>query len=835
MKKMLLCRGDGKLYMKVKTKLALTFDDTTASITFDNKTIPVGCYPFCAVGMEATDCWVLEIPIMDISRVTVQLNGTVSASNAAYMDAVTVNYEAAKWESRLNYRLRRKECFEIRDYESNYLYNQYQPRILQYLEGENTTIWRIEIRWFGAVDTTPQINVLDGKGETLDATIYPFEVYTAQPGSENPNSYTFSLETQPECKYFVLQTSDPRAASNLHDEQTTATKHGSEAEDDVKTKKPSVSNRLIKSGFCSINPGAFEAFKYESWKYMKDARADDAAYQAWLSKHQVTIDEWRRQKADHFENEPLISIVVPCYNSNEIYLKEMVDSVLAQSYPKWELLLMDASNEMDTVKKTTDQVADSRVKYYELSENKGIVGNTNAGIRQAKGDFIAFLDHDDLLEPDTLYCYVKQINIDPATKLLYCDEDLFSEKGTYTQPVFKTELNVDLLYSHNCITHFLMIKAAYLQQIGLSKEEVSGAQDYDLVLRALEEGGTIAHVPRVLYHWREHEGSTSGDNTESKPYAEEAGRIALQNHFDRQGIKGTVEVTEHPYVYRMRYELPNPLPLISIVIPNKDHIEVLDECVRSLLEIATYSNIEILLVENNSMQRKTFEYYHAMQEHSEKVRVINWEGNFNYSRIINFGVTHAKGDYILLLNNDTKVITPHFIEEMLGYAMRPDVGVVGAKLYYRDGLIQHAGMIVGPYGAVSHVHQNYSSTYEGYLSRAVRPGNYSAVTGACQLVKKKAFDEVGGYEESLAVGFNDVDFCLKIWRAGYRVVFTPYAELYHYEFTSRGRETFDKAKEYRWKKEQAEFTQRWPEYFIDGDPFVNSCLDRNNFYFDLPK
>lgn len=809
MKKMLLCRGDGKLYMKVKTKLALTFDDTTASITFDNKTIPVGCYPFCAVGMEATDCWVLEIPIMDISRVTVQLNGTVSASNAAYMDAVTVNYEAAKWESRLNYRLRRKECFEIRDYESNYLYNQYQPRILQYLEGENTTIWRIEIRWFGAVDTTPQINVLDGKGETLDATIYPFEFYTAKPGSENPNSYTFSLETQPECKYFVLQALGPS--------------------------KTDATNPSIKSGFCSINPGAFEAFKYESWKYMKDARADDAAYQAWLSKHQITIDEWRRQKADHFENEPLISIVVPCYNSNETYLKEMVDSVLAQSYPKWELLLMDASADVKIVKKVAAQAEDARVKYFALPSNKGIVGNTNAGIQQAEGDFIAFLDHDDLLEPDALYCYVEKINTDPTTKLLYCDEDLFSEKGTYTQPVFKTELNVDLLYSHNCVTHFLMVEAAYLQQIGLSEEEVSGAQDFDLVLRALEGGGTIAHVPRVLYHWREHEGSTSGDNTESKPYAEEAGRIALQNHFDRQGIKGTVEVTEHPYVYRMRYELPNPLPLISIVIPNKDHVEVLDECVQSLLNNATYENLEILIVENNSTEEATFDYYCKLQDESEKVRVIQWEYEFNYSKIINFGVEQAKGEYVLLLNNDTKAITPDFLQEMLGYLMREDVGVVGAKLYFRDGLIQHAGMIVGPYEAVAHVHQNYSRTYEGYLARAVRPGNFSAVTGACQLVEKQIFNEVGGYEESLAVGFNDVDFCLKIWEAGYRVVFTPYAELYHYEFTSRGRETFDKEKMHRWKQEQAEFTKRWPAFFLEGDPFVNPNLERDNFYFDLAK
>ena len=833
MRKLLLCRGDGKLYVKVKTKFALTLNETAADITFENKAIPVGCYPFCAAGTKATDCWVLEIPIMDIPRVAVQLNGVVAENDSTYVDAITISFEAAKWESRLNYRLRRKECFEIRDYESAFLYGQYQPRILQYLEGENTIIWRIEIRWFGLENTTPNIKVLDGKGNELDATIYPFELFIAEPGSENPNSYTFSLETQPECKYFMLQTSDPRAASNLHVEQLAESKHKNETEDGAEAKNSLALNQLIKSGFCSINPGAFEAFKYESWKYMKDARADDAAYQTWLSKHQVTIDEWQRQKATHFENEPLISIVVPCYNSNEIYLKEMVDSVVAQSYSNWELLLMDASSEADTVKKITLKVTDSRVKYYVLPENKGIVGNTNAGIQQAKGDFVAFLDHDDLLEPDALYCYVKQISTDPSTKLLYCDEDLFSEKGTYTQPVFKTELNVDLLYSHNCVTHFLMIEAAYLQQIGLSKEEVSGAQDYDLVLRALEGGGTIAHVPRVLYHWREHEGSTSGDNTESKPYAEEAGRIALQKHFDRRGIKGVVETTEHPYVYRMRYKLPTPLPLVSVVIPNKDHIEVLNECVQSLLNSVTYENLEILIVENNSTEEAMFDYYRKLQAESEKVRVIQWEHEFNYSRIINFGVKQAKGEYVLLLNNDTKVISPDFLQEMLGYLMRKDVGVVGAKLYFRDNLIQHAGMMVGPYGAVAHVHQNYSRTYEGYLARAVRPGNFSAVTGACQLVKKEVFTEVGGYEESLAVGFNDVDFCLKAWQAGYRVVFTPYAELYHYEFTSRGRETFDKKKMYRWKQEQAEFTKRWPKYFLEGDPFVNSNLDRDNFYFDL--
>lgn len=849
MKQQLLCRGDGKLYIKVKTEKSLLISSAEAWIQLPERNMPVGCYPFDAIGQIACDNWVLEVPIMELAAVKVVLQGKIAqvteffqqASGAPELDSskpvvsvqhseatqsgtyfdhsetISVNFERAKWESRINYRLRRKQCFEIRDYEQSFLYNHYQPKILQFLEKENSVIWRIEVQWFADIfrQNAPIIKVFDGKGSALSAELYPFETFIAEIGNKTPNSYAFSLELPKESRYFIVQAYDSAANNTSSNKQPT--------------------NRLIRSGFCSINPGAYESFKYESWKYMKDARADDEAYRKWFISHRVSAGEWEKQCSTHFKKSPLISIVVPCYQSNEAFLREMIVSVLSQSYSNWELLLMDASSCDETVKRVVDSYQDVRIKYFALPSNKGIVGNTNEGIRKASGTYIAFLDHDDILEPDTLFSYVDALNEDPETKMLFCDEDLFSELGVYRQPIFKTELNIDLLYSHNCVTHFLMIDAAFLNKIGFSEEEVSGAQDYDLVLRAYEHGGKIKHVPRVLYHWREHEGSTSGDNLESKPYAEEAGRIALQKHFDRQGIKGEVKTTEHPYVYRMFYGLPNPLPLVSIIIPSKDHIKELDDCISSLFNIATYSNIEILVIENNSTQKETFEYYRTLQDRSSKVRVINWEGNFNYSRIINFGVAHVKGSYILLLNNDTKVITPNFIEEMLGYVMRPDVGVVGAKLYYRDGLIQHAGMIVGPYGAVSHVYQNYSSTYEGYLARAVRPGNFSAVTGACQLIKKSAFDEVGGYEENLAVGFNDVDFCLKVWRVGYRVVFTPYAELYHYEFTSRGRETFDKVKLYRWKKEQAEFTKRWPEYFIEGDPFVNPNLDKDNFYFDLPK
>ena len=490
------------------------------------------------------------------------------------------------------------------------------------------------------------------------------------------------------------------------------------------------------------------------------------------------------------------------------------------------------------------ETRDSRIVRVPLKENGGIVVNTNEGIAAAKGDYIAFLDHDDLLEPDALFRYARALNDtsqQERPQVLFCDEDMFEKTGAWSQPVFKTDLNVDLLYSHNCVTHFLMVEAAFLLKIGVSLEDVAGAQDYDLVLRALAAGARFEHVPHVLYHWRIHPGSTADGSAESKPYAIEAGRLALQRHFASRGIAGEVEETATPFVYRMRYELPTPAPLVSIVIPTKDHIETLDACITSIAEKSTYSNYEIVLVENNSTKQGTFDYYagvpHRIEELSKgrgTARVVTWPGEFNYPKIVNFGASRAKGEYLLLLNNDTEVISPDFIEEMMGYLQREDVGVVGAKLYYADGLTQHAGILVGVRGAIAHANQDFPSNRGGYLGRAVRPGNFSAVTGACQMMRRELFEQLGGYDERFAVGFNDADFCLRAWEAGFKTVFSPYAELYHYEFTSRGREEVDQEKLSRWKREQALFMQRWPRFFLAGDPFFGGNLDINDDYFDLP-
>ena len=418
---------------------------------------------------------------------------------------------------------------------------------------------------------------------------------------------------------------------------------------------------------------------------------------------------------------------------------------------------------------------------------------------------------------------------------------MFQKTGEWGQPVFKTRLNVDLLYSHNCVTHFLMVEKALIDHIGMSPEDVAGAQDYDLTLRCLSAGARFEHVAHVLYHWRVHPGSTADGSADSKPYAIEAGRLALQRHFDALGICGTVEEAETPFVYRMRYALPEPAPLVSIVIPTKDHIETLDACVMSIAQKAAYANYEIVLVENNSEAPETFAYYETLPERVAAAsegkgiaRVVYWPGEFNYSQIINFGVEHAKGDYLLLLNNDTEVISPRWIEEMLMYAQQDRVGCVGAKLLYPDNTIQHAGIGFGFLTLAAHMHKNFPVGHPGYMGRLVYAQDVYAVTAACLMVRKDVYEQVNGLDESFAVAFNDVDFCVRVREAGYTNVFTPFAQLYHYESKSRGLDE-SPAKRKRFASEVERFQKRWAKQLAAGDPCMNPNFDlmKEDFSFDI--
>lgn len=538
-----------------------------------------------------------------------------------------------------------------------------------------------------------------------------------------------------------------------------------------------------------------------------------------------TEQELKAQRTAKFSYMPLVSIVVPLYNTKEEYLKELLDSIVNQTYGKWQLCLADGSDKenicSDIVKEY--QASCSNIIYKKI-ENKNIAENTNEAITMSEGDFIVFADHDDILAEFALYELVKCINETDNVDFIYTDEDKVSADGkTYYSPHFKSDFNIDLLRSVNYICHMVAVKRQLLEKTGLLNREFDGAQDYDFVLRATEKAECIKHIPKLLYHWREHISSTSF-NPESKKYAYEAGRRALKEHFKRMGIKAETDRMNYPGYYRTRYEL-NEMPLVSVIIPNKDHIEDLRKCIESLYDINEYKNIEIIIVENNSTNKETFDYYELLKEKYNNIKIIVWEKSFNYSAINNFGVTHAEGKYILLLNNDVQFIPEcrDALKEMVSVCQRNDVGIVGSRLYYQDGTIQHAGVILGIRGVAGHAFAGKPHEEMGYFNRAVVMQDLSAVTAACMLIKKEVFMEAGGLDETLEVAFNDVDFCLKVRKNGWLIVYDPYAEFLHAESKSRGAEdSVGKIK--RFNREIDRFKEKWENELAQGDPYYNVNL-----------
>lgn len=565
--------------------------------------------------------------------------------------------------------------------------------------------------------------------------------------------------------------------------------------------------------------------------YTKLAHKDEVSYKNWMKMHFPTEKMLAEQRKQRFEYEPKISIVVPLYKTPEKYLDEMIESIRKQTYENWELCLSDGSGKGSPLKEKLCQyeAKDARIKVIHNEKQLHISDNTNEALKICTGDFIAFGDHDDLLAPNAFYECVKLLNQDQTIEAIYTDEDKISMDGKeHFQPHFKTDFNIDLLRSVNYICHLFVVKRSLFEKVGLLNHEYDGAQDYDFVLRCAEQATNIRHIPEILYHWRAHKDSTA-ENPESKRYAFEAGIRAIQAHYDRCGIDAEVSAEQLNGIYRSKYHLKDQ-PLVSVIIPNKDHTEDLDKCIRSIEEKGTYKNIEYIVIENNSEKKETFEYYEKLQAENPKVKVIFWEREFNYSAINNYGVGFAKGEYLLFLNNDTEIINPDCIEELLGYCMRDDVGIVGARLYYEDDTIQHVGVIIGLGGVAGHTFVGEPKDSLGYFGRIVTAQDYSAVTAACLMTKRKVFDEVNGFEEKLAVAFNDVDFCLKVREAGYLVVYNPYAELHHYESKSRGLEDTEE-KVLRFQGEIRTFQYRWKEILNEGDPYYspNLTLDKTDF------
>ncbi len=550
-------------------------------------------------------------------------------------------------------------------------------------------------------------------------------------------------------------------------------------------------------------------------------------YTIWIQNNEPTLEELEKQKQEKFKIEPKISLIVPMYNTPIKYFEELVESLINQTYGNWELCLADGSmqkNEQlqEIIKK------DNRIKYKFLNENKGIAGNTNSAIQMATGDYIALLDHDDLIPVFCLYELVKTINKNPEVEFIYTDEDKISgDENRRYDPHFKPDFSIDTLRSNNYITHLAVFKKELMNKLEGVRDEYNGAQDFDIILRMAENTNKIVHIPKILYHWRVHEDSTAMISA-AKPYAYEAGKKAVEDHLKRQGLKAKVTHGGDMHgVYQVEYEIEGN-PKVSILIPNKDSVKLLKNCINSILKLTTYSNYEIIIIENNSEKKKTFKYYKELEK-IEKIKIINYpEKGFNYSKIINFGVKNVNGEYVVQLNSDTKLLTPNWLEKFIGYAERKDIGAVGARLYYKDKSIQHAGISIGICGLAANLFVNTPKGVHAYLGRECTTRNVSAVTGACLFSRKSVYEEVGYMdEEKFAVAFNDVDFCLKLREKGYLIVYNPYIEFMHYESKTRGYEVTEEKKA-RFEKESNNFKNKWKEMLKKTDPYSNINFSNNN-------
>lgn len=544
-----------------------------------------------------------------------------------------------------------------------------------------------------------------------------------------------------------------------------------------------------------------------------------------------TQEELEKQRTNIFPQNIKFSILVPLYNTPEQFLREMIQSVLNQSYENWELCMADGSDaEHRSVERICGEYAekDGRIQYRRLEKNLGISENTNACIEMASGEYIALFDHDDLLHPMALHNVMNAICTLNAD-FIYTDENTFRKKPEDAYcPHYKADFAPDTLRSYNYICHLSVFSKKLLEKVGNKfRPEFDGSQDYDMMLRLTEKAERVVHIPEILYYWRSHDGSVASD-VSAKPYTLIAAKRALAEHLQRIGLNGKVYDSRIPSTYRIQYELKES-PLVSILIPNKDHIEDLLRCVNSIKALTTYPSWEIIIIENNSTEQETFAFYEELQD-DLKVRVVHWEREFNYSAINNFGAQYARGEYLLLLNNDTEVITPDWIEQMLMFCQRKDVGATGAMLYYPDDTIQHAGVIVGLGGVAGHSHKYFKRGEHGYAYRLTLAQNLSAVTAACMMVRRAVWNELDGLDEEFAVAFNDVDFCMRIRKAGYLIVWTPYAELYHYESKSRGLEDTPE-KQARFAGEIQRFQSRWAAELAAGDPYynLNLTLEREDF------
>jgi len=533
----------------------------------------------------------------------------------------------------------------------------------------------------------------------------------------------------------------------------------------------------------------------------------------------------------NFSFRPLISIIMPVFDVDPKWLSLAIQSIKTQWYNKWELCIVDDNSGNAETIKYLRSIKDKNINIRYSSENLGISAASNEALSMARGDYVALMDHDDELTPDAIFEVVKTINRQGA-EFIYSDEDKLELDGTYSEPHFKPDYSPDMFLSQNYLSHLTVIKKSLIDQAGGFTTGLDGAQDYDLYLKVLEHTDKVAHIPKVLYHWRKIPGSTAAV-FDDKSYAQDAGALALSQAVQRRGLDAEVVGGKYPGTYRVKYAI-NALPLISIIIPFKDKPDLLKMCIESILGKSSYSNFEIIGISNNSEEEETFAEMDRLKSLDTRISFFEHNVPFNFSEINNYAVrNHANGEHVLLLNNDIEIISPEWIESLLEFSQRNDVGAVGAKLYYPNGNLQHTGIIIGIGSVAGHSHKYQDGNHHGYFSRPNIVQNLSAVTGACLMVKKEIFEEVGGLDaENLKIAFNDVDFCLRIREKGYLNVYTPYCEAIHHESVSRGYEETKEQQE-RFAREVKFMASRHKELLESGDPYYNCNLTLHHEDFSL--
>lgn len=727
-------------------------------------------------------------------------------------------------ESILNYDQRKinkyRDKREINTYIDEFTYN------------EETKTYQLKGWAYSYAKDPIEYSVLDSNGKKVDIEFH-------SKGRVDLYSLFFVGEDQIDCGYtikwkgnakekysFVLKTKNYQSKEILQEKTPSR---------NVLSKVPKLfkmmSYQHIKNGFRILRKKGFSGVIDR----IIHGSSNWAEYDEWFNATKVTEEELERQRNTKFEFAPMISIIVATFNTKEEYLKEMIDSVRNQSYSNWQLCIGDGSTNDSVEKYVKEHYGDdSRIVFKKLEKNYGISGNMNGALELVTGDYVGLFDHDDLLTPDCLYEFVASMQ-EVHHDCVYSDEDKLNDKTKkFEDPHFKPDFSIDLLCSHNYITHFFVVNMDIVRKVGGMRSEYDGSQDHDFIFRCVEQANSVHHVPKILYHWRMHPLSTAMD-PESKMYCYTSGKKAIESHFKRVGIDATVEMLPRPLygMYHCKYTVKDH-PLVSILIPNYNHKDLLKGCIESLMNVNTYSNIEIVIVENNSTEQEIFDYYKELEETYSNVKVIYYEGDFNYSKINNYGVKYTHGEYILFLNNDTKVIEPDSIEDMLGVCQREDVGAVGAKLLYEDDTVQHCGVVVGYHGYATAAFSLIDRNDFGYMGRPRVSWDVSAVTAACLMTKREIFDEVGGFDEDFKVACNDVDLCLKIRSLNKWIVEDVFSVWYHYESKSRGLEDTPE-KQARFQSEIARFQKKWPEILKNGDPFHNPNFDLDKGPFTYPK